>query len=467
LHIVGGARIQDSTSASNYITIGSGNEAPYGNNSIVAQTGSFNIGTVAASTSLFLITAGTSKATLDSSGNLGIGTTSPNYRISAIGSNTQANFGATNNKGAFVVSTSDSQAIYTGGTYYNGSNWVAAATTASYVACDSGNTIFTNNSGLTSGNTYTPTERARITSGGNLLVGTTTDEGGRGHFTSGSATNAGVVVTGAANTQGKVQFSSLNKNYYIGGGQDYLGMEYTVDGGQNHLWKIGTTERARITSGGLFLVNIDTSTSYGDGHRIYRNVSEGGFILSVDGGGEYAALFQDVTSGGYSTAAAGIWVGKNSSNSRSINAGGTVNASGADYAEYMEKAGEFFIAKGDVCGIDANGKLTNVYANAVAFVVKSTNPSYVGGDSWGAGYKDDPEGLEAARQKVDRIAFSGQVPVNVLGATPGQYIVPVNDNGAIKGVAVSNPSFEQYQMAIGKVIAIEDDGRARIIVKIA
>jgi hypothetical protein len=133
----------------------------------------------------------------------------------------------------------------------------------------------------------------------------------------------------------------------------------------------------------------------------------------------------------------------------------------------MEKAGEFFIAKGDVCGIDADGKLTNVYANAVAFVVKSTNPSYVGGDSWGAGYKDDPEGLEAARQKVDRIAFSGQVPVNVLGATPGQYIVPGNDNGAIKGVAVSNPSFEQYQMAIGKVIAIEDDGRARIIVKIA
>jgi hypothetical protein len=311
------------------------------------------------------------------------------------------------------------------------------------------------------------TERARITSGGNLLVGTTTDEGGRGHFTSGSATNAGVVVTGAANTQGKVQFSSLNKNYYIGGGQDYLGMEYTVDGGQNHLWKIGTTERARITSGGLFLVNATTSSGFGDGHRIFRDVAENTTVLSVDGGTEFSAQFRDVASGGYSTAGTAIIVGKNSSTSRSINAGGTVNASGADYAEYMEKAGEFFIAKGDVCGIDANGKLTNVYANAVAFVVKSTNPSYVGGDSWGAGYKDDPEGLEAARQKVDRIAFSGQVPVNVLGATPGQYIVPVNDNGAIKGMAVSNPSFEQYQMAIGKVIAIEDDGRARIIVKIA
>jgi hypothetical protein len=43
----------------------------------------------------------------------------------------------------------------------------------------------------------------------------------------------------------------------------------------------------------------------------------------------------------------------------------------------------------------------------------------------------------------------------------------VNDNGAIKGQAVSNPTFEQYQQAVGKVIAIEQDGRARIIVKVA
>jgi hypothetical protein len=41
------------------------------------------------------------------------------------------------------------------------------------------------------------------------------------------------------------------------------------------------------------------------------------------------------------------------------------------------------------------------------------------------------------------------------------------DNGAIKGEAVSNPTFEQYQTAVGKVIAIESDGRAKIIVKVA
>jgi hypothetical protein len=189
-----------------------------------------------------------------------------------------------------------------------------------------------------------------------------------------------------------------------------------------------------------------------------------------------------VSSAGENAAAAAIGVRKNSSTSRSINAAGTINASGADYAEYMTKAGNFTVAKGDVVGIDANGKLTNVFADSVSFMVKSTDPSYVGGDTWGSvdvlGQRPNDDAtqevkdafysaLEAARLTVDRIAFAGQVPVNVLGATAGQYIVPVNDNGSIKGQAVSNPTFEQYQSAVGKVIAVETDGRARIIVKVA
>ena len=192
------------------------------------------------------------------------------------------------------------------------------------------------------------------------------------------------------------------------------------------------------------------------------------FGIGVAALGTYATLIAkggDTNSENWNGAQTSLYVGRVTGTGRSINAGGTINASGADYAEYMTKDGDFTIAKGDVCGIDANGKLTNAYANAVSFVVKSTDPSYVGGDAWGIGLEG--EELEAARQKVDRIAFAGQVPVNVLGATPGQYIVPVDDNGAIKGVAVSNPTFEQYQSAVGKVISVQDDGRAWIIVKVA
>jgi hypothetical protein len=184
-----------------------------------------------------------------------------------------------------------------------------------------------------------------------------------------------------------------------------------------------------------------------------------------------------------------------------VNAAGTLNANGADYAEYMTKAGDFVFAKGDICGINAEGKLTNVFEESVSFAVKSTNPSFVGGDVWGneenlgavapepvvqadeqsdeefapikAKYDADKAAfdvvLEAARQKVDRIAFAGQVPVNLFGAAPGQYVVPVNDGGSIKAKAVeeSDMTIAMYMRSVGKIIAIEQDGRARIIVKVA
>lgn len=196
------------------------------------------------------------------------------------------------------------------------------------------------------------------------------------------------------------------------------------------------------------------------------------------------AYFYYVNSGDPNAANAAMKVWQNTTTLRSINAKGTINASGADYAEYMTKASAFNAAKGDVLGVDANGKLTNVFADAVSFVVKSTNPSYVGGDTWGdedaIGKRPDENApqsekdafnakLEVARQTVDRIAFAGQVPVNVVGATAGQYIVPVNDNGAIKGVAKTEAdlTLSDYIKAVGKVIAIEADGRAKIIVKVA
>ena len=225
-------------------------------------------------------------------------------------------------------------------------------------------------------------------------------------------------------------------------------------------------------------------------------------------------------------------VSKNNTTGRSINAGGTINASGADYAEYMSKAKDGGdIAKGGICGINAEGKLTDRWSDSIHFVVKSTNPSYVGGDVWGteeivgvkpvkperrevvterelkepalydgdtlfkeavyetviieAGETDEEfaermteydvalaewaERLEAERQKVDRIAFSGQVPINITDFEIGDYIVPVeNENDSITGVAVSDDdiTFAQYKMAVGRVIAREDDGRARIIVKV-
>jgi hypothetical protein len=196
------------------------------------------------------------------------------------------------------------------------------------------------------------------------------------------------------------------------------------------------------------------------------------------------AVYRTINNTSANAANSVVKIGLMQLTSRSINAAGTVNASGADYAEYMTKASSFEIAKGDICGVTADGKLTNVFADAVGFLVKSTNPSYVGGDTWGnvsvVGERPDAEdaellaeweaALEAERQKVDRIAFAGQVPVNVTGATPGQYIVPIaTEDGGITGIAKNEAdlTLAEYMRSVGKVIAIEDDGRARIIVKVA
>ena len=213
-----------------------------------------------------------------------------------------------------------------------------------------------------------------------------------------------------------------------------------------------------------------------------------------------SALFYASDSYSPNGSEATLKLGSISASGRSISATQTINASGSDYAEYMTKAGDFTIAKGDICGIDVNGKLTNVFTNSLSFVVKSTNPSYVGGDEWGSEvgmgiseptlskqeedesdavfnrrksqYEIDKAAysvlLEEARQKVDRIAFSGQVPVNVTGAVAGQYIVPVNNNGSIKGIAVNEAdlTMAQYIKAVGKVISVKN-GKPTIIVKVA
>lgn len=257
--------------------------------------------------------------------------------------------------------------------------------------------------------------------------------------------------------------------------------------------------------------------------------TEASTLLSMVGTSHYTEFFV-ANSGGANAAATALRIAKNSSTSRSINAAGTVNASGADYAEYMHKdesCGE--IAKGDICGVTAEGLLTDRFDRAISFVVKSTDPAYVGGDTWGAieepiryaeyeawlakcetvnsdkpimrvdeteqeytarfaewsalleaAIRSEPEKrdsdewlawvaeLEDRRQRVDRIAFCGQVPCNVIGANPGDHIVPVrNDDGSISGLAVTNPSFDQYRLSVGLVWKILDDGRAWVAAKVS
>lgn len=309
-------------------------------------------------------------------------------------------------------------------------------------------------------------ERLRITSAGNVGIGTSSPTG------LSVATN--LIVKGATDKNGYIQALSgdgassvaLYSGSYSGDNpslifQNSLRFGTATDSGTN-----AYTERMRITSGGNVILGYSSWSI--DTHYIGKGTNQGDFIVYLGGSGARygnTATFQTVDYQGWNGAAAGLKVGWNSGNSRSINTYGTINTGGSDYAEYMQKETDDENKKGDIVGVNANGKLTNIFNDAVSFVVKSTNPSFVGGDTWGSDIDDD-DILETERHKVDRIAFSGQVPCNVLGANVGDYIIPVEKNGKIIGQAVTNPTFEQYQLSVGKVWKIMEDGRAWIAVKI-
>ena len=423
--------------------------------------------------SMRISTNGSERIRIDSSGNFGIGLTNPSEPL-------HVDCGAPSSSDKIIAQfqSESSRQLYVG--------WDDSQSTM---------TIGTNNNHPLCFHTNGQnTERMRIDSSGR--VGIKNSSPSSQYFNDlviGDGTSDhGITLHAGSSNSSAIAFSDATSG--TGRYAGYIQYDHTTN--SMRFYTNAGNERVRITSTGF--------TQFGGylnetaNHRINGiDQLQGNQILVVSGyqssGGssQDTAMFYSVNSGGsVSSNGAGLRMYKNTNTNRSINAAGTVNASGADYAEYMTKAGDFTLAKGDICGIDSEGKLTNVFANAISFVVKSTDPSYVGGDKWHetvgeepGGYEDTrteeeiaaakvvyEETLESARQLVDRIAFSGQVPVNVTGATPGQHIIPTAAaDGSIEGTAKAEAdlTMAEYMSSVGKVIAIGDDGRAKIIVKVA
>jgi len=235
---------------------------------------------------------------------------------------------------------------------------------------------------------------------------------------------------------------------------------------------------AIYVDGGNNSITLGSSSS---ASNTIRTQSTAGFQASTDSsfGTSKAYTFRDAVgidnpnASSFSTATAAVLCVGAMTTGRSINATGTVNASGADYAEYEANNG-LVISKGSIVGFKTDGTLTLTFSEAVRFAVKSTDPAYVGGDTWSD--VEPPEKntaawdtwfteAEAKRAKVDRVAYAGKVPVNVQGATAGQYIIAAaNSSGEIIGQAITDPDFSQYKLSVGRVNRILEDGRAEIAV---
>jgi hypothetical protein len=213
-------------------------------------------------------------------------------------------------------------------------------------------------------------------------------------------------------------------------------------------------------------------------------------ILRIDSSEESSCFYKCSNLLDANSGMAAMKIGRNVSNSRSINASGSINGTGADYAAYIKKSESCgIINKGDICGINENCELTDIYDESIHFVIKSTNPSFIGGDNWGGldkcgkypelnNFENKEDFLfalsnwntefEIARSKVDRIAFCGIVPINIYNPTIGHYIIPTRkSDGKIKGTSISKNelTFEQYRIAIGIITKIVNN-ETYIIVKI-
>ena len=278
-------------------------------------------------------------------------------------------------------------------------------------------------------------------------------------------------------------------------------MEFMSDSNQN----INFQNSAAVNIKKFRLGNFSTTASNADNYIAAKDTVEGSVFYYMVNSGAYGA-FRVANGGGANAADAFMSAPKNSVTLRSINAGGTINANGADYAEYMYKSDDCGdIAKGEIVGVDSNGKLTKVYDDAISFVVKSTDPSIVGGDVWFnesfdelepvyafdeilADDADDnevkdfnarhttyvkkleldvldyrerlqafKERLELARQSVDRIAFCGQVPI-IYNASVGDYIIPSRKSDGTIGIETTKtPTFKQHLKCVGKVWKIVDN----------
>jgi hypothetical protein len=121
-----------------------------------------------------------SPLTIKQDGKIGIGTSSPEVPLSVVGLDTQIHFSESADSGGYLMSEAAGQFRISGGAAFKVGNtgWTAKSTEAAIIGHDSGGDIkFFSNTGLTVGNNFTPTERMRINSSGQTLIGTTVAPG--------------------------------------------------------------------------------------------------------------------------------------------------------------------------------------------------------------------------------------------------------------------------------------------------
>jgi hypothetical protein len=149
--------------------------------------------------SLGFSTNATEKMRIDSSGNVGIGVTPSAWSAFKALEMSDGSYFSTYNFGGLYIGNNN---------YYNGSNFIYKNTGPASLYLQSGNHIFSTVASGTAGNTITFSERMRIDTSGNLLVGTTS-AGGR-FAVQGTTADATATAIYASNSSTTILFQVRN-----------------------------------------------------------------------------------------------------------------------------------------------------------------------------------------------------------------------------------------------------------------
>jgi len=222
----------------------------------------------------------TQAMTLDASGRLGIGTSSPDvYGFGASG-----RYLTLQNTGGFSLIQ-----VISNGTDGSGINFGNATIRRASIDAINGSHLEFYTNGTNSGTSVSP--RMRITSGGNVLIGTTTDNGSRFQVTgsnSGSLPLLNLVASGTGTFQRGVRL--LNSGMNVG---DHIMMSVgQADGarnmGQMYFQYNGSGSTSNRLSFGLHSVD-DVLNILGTGNVLIGTTSDNGARLQVSGAATFSS----------------------------------------------------------------------------------------------------------------------------------------------------------------------------------
>ncbi|NDD85988.1 hypothetical protein EBZ38_17150, partial [bacterium] len=165
--------------------------------------------------------------------------------------------------------------------------------------------------------------------------------------------------------------------------------------------------------------SIQTYDLSASGNVLFRGVSNSDTAFQIQNSSGSSALVFSTNNlaFNYNAANATLKVGRDTGTGRSINAAGTINASGADFAEYFVQKVPGALKPGDVvCQLSDKKVQACDGTGGTLLGAVSTNPGYIGNDIF------DP----ADPDNTVIVALLGQVPVKVSDANgsiqPGDHL---------------------------------------------